>query len=450
MKWLVAGSAHLDILARPAERTPFKDRKGKVSLEAGGTACNVAFGLRRLGEPVRLLTAWGISPMERLMASHIESTGVELLTDEVAELPLAAFSAHLTVDGDLEMAVSDMPVDIHRFAAERIEEALTGVECVIVEANLNAETMRDIASAARERRLPVYALAVSEDKVDRLLTVLPLLNGAFMNAAESERLMSTARVADASEIAEATGATLFVTRGDRGAVAYLPEGNLVRIKPTVLDEPRMLMGLGDAFSVGIVDGLVRHKMSFSAAAEHAHALVAEIAQSDACNAFSMNSLESLVSSLYESARNDQLTGLMRRSAFEVEFRRFKDGLQNTLLLIDCDRFKHVNDTLGHLTGDKVLRNVAHVIRSCVRGVDLPCRWGGDEFVVLLPRTTYEDGLIVAERIRKAAESAALHGVTLSLGIASAAAGEHLDSLLQRADAAMYKAKRSGRNAVVTA
>ena len=145
MKALVSGSAHLDILARPFSDSTHRDRIGRVSLEAGGTACNLAFNLRKLGQGVRLLTAWGSSPIERLMASHIQSTGVELMADEVEGMPLAAFAALLTVDGDMQSAVSATPVDGHRFSDKRIAEAIAGVDYVIVEANLSSEMIFAIA-----------------------------------------------------------------------------------------------------------------------------------------------------------------------------------------------------------------------------------------------------------------------------------------------------------------
>lgn len=450
MKVLVAGSAHLDILARPVNESDHKDRIGTVSLEAGGTACNIAFGFRRLERPVRLLTAWGTTPMERLMASHVESTGVELFADEVPGMPLAAFAAQLTASGDLECAVSATPVDTHHFTDARIAQAVSGVDCVIVDANLNSATLTGIARCARESGLPVFALAVSEDKVQRLSPALPMLDGVFMNAAECERLMAACGAADAAEIAETAGTTLFVTRGERGAVVYLRDGGRVRVRPPALDGAKNLLGLGDAFSVGVIDGLVSHGMTYADAATHAHGLVTEIAKSDSCNAFSMNSINRLVSALYEDARNDKLTGLMRRSAFEIEYGRFQGDGHNTLVLIDCDHFKKVNDTLGHAMGDAVLQDVANLIRSGVRSVDLPCRWGGDEFVVLLPRTKLLDGQVVAERIRSSAELASLHGVTLSLGLAAVQPGEPMASVIERADAAMYEAKRAGRNTIALA
>ncbi|MGF6300174.1 hypothetical protein OKW42_003504 [Paraburkholderia sp. WC7.3d] len=113
-------------------------------------------------------------------------------------------------------------------------------------------------------------------------------------------------------------ATLFVTRGERDAVVYLRDGGRIRIQPPALDERKNLLGVGDAISVGVIDGIVRHNMQYADAATHAHVLVEEIARSDACNGFSLNALNSMVGVLYEDARNDKLTGLMRRAAFESE------------------------------------------------------------------------------------------------------------------------------------
>src|SRR6516164_6521634 len=106
MRALVAGSAHLDILGRPFVDSAHRDREGDILIEAGGTACNVAFNLRRLGLPVRLLTAWGPSAIAYLMARHIKSTGVELIADEVPGMRLAAFNGQLTAGGDLASAIS--------------------------------------------------------------------------------------------------------------------------------------------------------------------------------------------------------------------------------------------------------------------------------------------------------------------------------------------------------
>ncbi|MGF6603289.1 diguanylate cyclase (GGDEF)-like protein [Paraburkholderia sp. GAS448] len=442
---LVIGSAHLDILARPATESEHKDRIGSVTIEAGGTACNLAFNLRRLGRPVRLLTAWGASPIERLMGGHIQDKGVDLIADEIDGMPLAAFVAQLTVQGDMHTAVSATPVDTHTFHEARIREAMNGIGYVIVEANLNTQSLRSIITVAKEAGIPVFALAVSQDKVERLAHVLPNVTAAFMNGAEAERLMEVMQAIDPADLATITGSTLVVTRGERGAVVYQPDETRLKISAPPLEHIDTLLGVGDAFSIGIIDGVVQDGMSYEAAAHRAHELIREIARQTACNAFSMNALNNIVSALYETARNDQLTRLMRRSAFEIEYTRFEKGWGHTLIMVDCDHFKRVNDQLGHHTGDLVLQGVAAVLENSVRASDMPCRWGGDEFVILLPHTSAEDSVRVVERIRILAREAELYGVTLSMGIATSRPGETLGLLMQRADAAMYRAKQAGRD-----
>jgi len=158
---------------------------------------------------------------------------------------------------------------------------------------------------------------------------------------------------------------------------------------------------------------------------------------------------------------DPLTGLKNRRAFERAVAQLvlegPGGLAGAaLLLIDIDHFKQVNDTHGHLLGDKVLRAVAQVLQSNIKGRDIVARIGGEEFGVLLLQATPEGALAVADQIR----SAIAHGqirtptagqlvgaVTVSAGVAIAAAAETLEALLERADSALYEAKRTGRNRV---
>src|SRR6185437_7608916 len=127
-----------------------------------------------------------------------------------------------------------------------------------------------------------------------------------------------------------------------------------------------------------------------------------------------------------------------------------------VMLIDMDFFKSVNDTHGHDTGDAVLREFSERLRRNIRGVDLACRFGGEEFVVLMPDTDYHQAQSVAERVRLAVaernfdfKDARLLTVTCSVGVAL---NEHQsdtpETILKRADIALYRAKREGRNRVV--
>lgn len=153
------------------------------------------------------------------------------------------------------------------------------------------------------------------------------------------------------------------------------------------------------------------------------------------------------------AGRDSLTGLANRDtmtdAVEREVQRARRyGTPFALLIFDVDRFKDINDTHGHDTGDAILREVAHVAGDVVRGSDTLGRWGGDEFVILAPATDAGGCRALAERVRAAVDRhrfARGVTVTLSLGMAQFSAEDDVNTLFRRADEAMYRAKRAGRN-----
>jgi two-component system, cell cycle response regulator len=163
----------------------------------------------------------------------------------------------------------------------------------------------------------------------------------------------------------------------------------------------------------------------------------------------------------EMAITDALTGLYNRRYMETHAGTLVEqansrGKPLTVLVLDIDHFKHINDTYGHDAGDDVLRDFAVRIRKSIRGIDLACRYGGEEFVVIMPETDLAVATMVAERLRRriAGESFPIQQgarsleVTISIGIASLAAGDTAAEVLKRADQALYRAKRDGRNRVV--
>jgi two-component system cell cycle response regulator len=164
----------------------------------------------------------------------------------------------------------------------------------------------------------------------------------------------------------------------------------------------------------------------------------------------------------EMAITDALTGLHNRRYMESHLGTLAEqasgrGKPLALMMLDIDFFKSINDSYGHDAGDDVLREFAVRVRKSIRGIDLACRYGGEEFVIVMPETDLHVAGVVAERLRRAiaGEPFAVNkgskriDVTISIGLASLERkGEAIADVLKRADTALYRAKHDGRNRVV--
>lgn len=178
----------------------------------------------------------------------------------------------------------------------------------------------------------------------------------------------------------------------------------------------------------------------------------------ATSAFSAQVFRTHLTELTELATIDPVTGLFNRRYFEIQLeaeveRARRQGQDLALLLIDIDDFKRVNDTRGHLEGDRTLREVADLLRAGVRIFDVCARYGGEEFVIVMPGASLAIAQQVCERIRARIERRFAHDlppVTVSVGIGILASGTTGDQLLGLADGALIAAKKAGKNRVCTA
>jgi diguanylate cyclase len=161
----------------------------------------------------------------------------------------------------------------------------------------------------------------------------------------------------------------------------------------------------------------------------------------------------------EKAYTDTLTQLPNRLAYEKrslqEYARWhRYGNPLALAVCDLDFFKKINDTYGHAAGDKVLSKVGEIFNKTLRGTDFSCRFGGEEFLILLPETNTEDSKLAMEKLRLKIEESPFHfrgervQVTVSIGLSEFVKGDTLDQVFERADQAVYEAKNAGRNRIV--
>lgn len=220
-------------------------------------------------------------------------------------------------------------------------------------------------------------------------------------------------------------------------------------------EPRGIV-LGTAYILGLL-ALSTFGLDAAAASEHRQEVMAAVALV-LCGVILSGALVESDRAHRRRSTLDPLTGLYNRNALEQRLAELdgqpssdEEGLSHALLLCDLDRFKRVNDQLGHGAGDAVLQDVAYTMRAALRAGDSIYRVGGEEILVILPGAAEEGALEIAERLRLAVRERRPVGVTVTLSIGLAVSGEgpvDTDRLIAAADAALYAAKAGGRDRVV--
>jgi diguanylate cyclase len=214
-------------------------------------------------------------------------------------------------------------------------------------------------------------------------------------------------------------------------------------------------------SIGDAEGLQRVLKSLVQSTAAAHSAAEKVQTELQSSRAELQQLRDSVGNLQSEAQSDPLTGLHNRRGFERTVAELygegSDGLGKcALLMADIDHFKKVNDTYGHLIGDQVIKAAAQVLKSAVKGRDIVARFGGEEFVVLLPDTPAQGALALAEqirtafgklRIRRQGSDEMIAQVSISIGVATPLAGETVENAIDRADQALYRAKNEGRNCV---
>lgn len=455
MKIVVVGSAHLDVLATATGDDLAIDKIGQVSIDVGGTGANIAINLKKMGADVTMITAMNSSAFSRIVKEFMASHGVKMLVETFSG-PDAVFSAHIDKDGEMVSAVSSMPVGFVTFDEGAICDLLSGADCLILECNVSAHELDRLTTLANTMMVPVFIAAVSEEKSLRIKEVSGKIECVFMNGKEASYYRSHCLwdIGSFEDMAKAMETSLIVTMGAEGAF-FANQARTIRIPPPRTNGTANFLGAGDAFMAATVFQHIGERKPIQEAVIAGARMASEVMKQSNCNTGISGAVLEIMNNLEYRASRDALTGLVTRGQAESNAQQIVeaaalDGFPVSVVAIDIDHFKRINDQYGHDAGDRALCRVSKIILSCVRDSDIAARWGGEEFIVVLPDTPISTASVVAERIRKTVEEGMKgEGVTVSCGVSALSDVAHnIGAIIKQADEMLYTAKRSGRNRVV--
>lgn len=460
--YVAIGSAHLDVIARSASRGKELDQPGTAKIDIGGTACNIAINWARLKIRSRLLTITDGSALSSMILDHVQRHDVEVVADQAAEAGVGVFSAHLNPDGELTGAISHMPVERHRFSEDAFERALDDAHYALLDCNLSAEELSAASIECLARGIPFAVAGVSEEKALRLNSVRSMPSLVSLNAGEARYFLENVlrrNIKDPIDRIVALGEHMrcpcLMTMAAEGAIYYSGKSDPLWARPDKPAHRGNRLGAGDGFLAAFIHAMDRlgPEQSPMHALVRAMRIANIMANREHSNLGSAKPLERAFRDLGNKAFHDPLTGLANRAGARADLEKRKTTSSThplSVLLIDIDHFKRVNDTLGHDQGDEAIKGVSAIAKSCLRTDDIASRWGGEEFVCFLPGTHRGDALQIAERIRAGIENATLipdWPLTVSVGVSESRPEDSLDDTIKRADQALYRAKQAGRNQI---
>jgi diguanylate cyclase (GGDEF)-like protein len=461
-KFFVAGAAHLDVISVAIEQTGRVDKQGTLHLDIGGTGLNLANNLRDLGGPVTLLTALPCSPFTDIILDNLQENGIQVFAKNTAGPPLGGFSVHLDSKGTLLSAVSSCPVEHYQFDGLEIDEALQFSCAALADCNLSLVSLAKVAERAAAAKVPFFVAGVSQEKSLKLEVCLDLGHTFFIKKDELYFFLNNTgrrhltESLDGPRLSQETGSNWVVSDGG-GEISFYSEADSFSMKSALQGQGagNSLQGAGTVLMAAVVWHMAQGRPARKAV-ELGLIQATRIAGRKACNVAASDGIEGALNRITKATRTDPLTKLYNRRGLDREMNSqamkamARKGLV-TVLLLDIDNFKSVNDDFGHSSGDLVLAWLAAQLQFSARETDVIGRWGGEEFILLLPGEALAGASLVAERIRNRIQELSdvaefvPRQITVSIGVACCEPGETFDSTINRADQALYRAKEGGRN-----
>lgn len=450
---LVVGAAHMDIICKINKFHPGKDIPGEIFYGFGGTGLNISIGIGSHNIETRFLTSMGDGGVNRMIARSIEEVGIDIWP-YWCDIGQSGFCVMIE-DGDMRNAVSATPMENVAIPSDLARRSLENIDFLVIDANSGIENIRLLTTMAKEMHIPVCVAGVSPAKVTRVPDSGIWPNMLFLNREEMETLLSHTGFNDVSELSLITGTSFVVTDGPHGIDVFEHRG-MKRIRKTHFDavlkfdqtSDGSLIGLGDALLSGSVARIVSRGISIRDAVRESQWELPAIMDKVEANT-GIGTLDTVFKKIHADASTDTLTGLHNRmSGMDILSKMMEKSKKTkepiSLIFIDLDAFKQINDTLGHNEGDKVLVESAKCLESHIRkGRDYVIRLGGDEFLVILSNCTDEMAHNLIGRIQQddwKSIGRNVEGFGLSIGIKKWDFISDVQDLISEADEEMYREK----------
>jgi len=446
MRCAVAGSVHIDIFVDVLEDEG-ADRRGKFEIGIGGTAYNLACNYRFLGMEVDFISALEKDSLfTRLILFKLDEHMGRQWVIPMEGIGESGFIG-IRKDGDLLQAINSTPIEKAEIKAEDFSVAIRGSSFAHVDLNNSISMVREFLSTG----IPTYISAVSQTKALKLLELKGMdSRGVFLNRQEAGFILKKVGLRDLESLSSIMDC-LWVVTMDKEGVAIIERGAIaLEAEAPQLERVVSFSGTGDAFAAGFIHGREVLGLDLNGCAAAGYELVRVVASLPTSNALVGNNLENADRLIFV----DPLTGLYTRRFFDDEKRTMerRAGKEScSVVLLDIDDFKKINDAYGHDAGDMVLRKVGAIIRKNTRKGDVSVRYGGEEILLVLLGADLTEALSIAERIRNdLIEENMKYGkvrlmVTISGGISMVNKG--IEQAIKHADELLYMAKREGKNRI---
>lgn len=448
--FLVIGSVHLDVIG-DAKNNDFIDCIGNINLSLGGQGYNIAKCLNTINsKPVFITGVSDKSIIKDLIEHRIPDIAYPIFVDH----PKIKEGAYVGIRHKNEIIksvtaspIEDVIID-PIFLNKYIEKAKSGV---IIELNNSVETLLNTVKITDRLKKPLIVCVTSDNKTNKIINILENTspNAIFITNSELNILLNLLKlkIKNKKELLKISDSKWFIF-DDLKIYSIFKDNNL---KPRLISKKifcnshKKHIFLMDAAIAAITNNLYKRNLSLSSTfLKKIFYNVKHIINLSVEN----ENLQHQIHKINDKNINtDQMTGLYNKTYIFNRLSEITSDQSNlfSFIIIDIDKFKQINDTKGHIYGDEIIVNFANIVKSSIRTSDIAGRFGGDEFMILMPNCNKHNAKKIVNRILNRTRKTGLF--TCSIGITDNSEYKNKEEIISNADDALYKAKNNGRNQI---